>query len=333
MMLPHGLVIGLGVLGLLVSPAADAQDAVPSPEAMVSAMYDAFKPPKGFRPSHAKGLCAEGTFTATPEAASLSAAPHFGSQPIRTTVRLSVAGASPKASDKARSARGMALRFHLPDDAITDMVMISAPVFGLRDPANFVALVESRRPDPATGRPDPAKVQAFNDAHPDTKAQAEYFKTAPVPASYAHAPFWAVNTFIFVGEGDRRQPARWVVEPVAGVAGLTDEQLKTMPDEFLAEEFRSRLVRGPAEWDFHLQLPGEGDPLDDATAAWPADRRKVKVGRLAVTSAAPAGTPGECEREMFDPLLLPKGIEPSNDPILLVRSEAYAVSLSRRLEP
>jgi catalase len=45
------------------------------------------------------------------------------------------------------------------------------------------------------------------------------------------------------------------------------------------------------------------------------------------------GTPGECEREMFDPLLLPEGIEPSNDPILLVRSEAYAVSLSRRLEP
>jgi catalase len=333
MMLPHSLVISLGVLGLLVSPAADAQDTASSPEAMVSAMYDAFKPPKGFRPSHAKGLCAEGTFTATPEAAGLSAAPHFSGQPIRTTVRLSVAGASPKASDKARSARGMALRFHLPDSEITDMVMISAPVFGLRDPANFVALVESRRPDPATGRPDPAKVQAFNDAHPDTKAQIEYFKTAPVPASYAHAPFWAVNTFVFVGEDGRRQPARWVVEPVAGVVGLTDEQLKTMPDEFLAEEFRGRLARGPAEWDFHLQFPGEGDPLDDATVAWPADRRKVKVGRLAVTSAAPAGTPGECEREMFDPLLLPQGIEPSNDPILLVRSEAYAVSLSRRLEP
>ena len=128
----------------------------------------------------------------------------------------------------------MALRFHLPDGEITDMVMISAPVFGLRDPANFVTLVESRRPDPATGRPDPAKVQAFNDAHPDTKAQIEYFKTAPVPASYAHAPFWAINTFVFVGEDGRRQPARWVVEPVAGVVGLTDEQLKTMPDEFLA---------------------------------------------------------------------------------------------------
>jgi catalase len=332
-MLRHGPVIGLVGLGLLAPAIAGAQDAAPSPEAMVSAMYDAFKPPPGFRPSHAKGVCAEGTFTATPEAAGLSVAPHFSGRPVRATVRLSVAGASPKASDKARSARGMALRFHLPDGQTTDMVMISAPVFALRDPADFVALVESRRPDPATGRPDPARVQAFNDAHPDTRAQTEHFKTAPVPASYAHAPFWGVNTFVFVGEGGRRQPARWVVEPVAGVVGLTEEQLKTMPDGFLAEEFRGRLARGPAEWDFHLQFPGEGDPLDDATVSWPADRRKVKVGRLAVTSVAPMGTPGECEREMFDPLLLPEGIESSNDPILLVRSEAYAISLSRRLEP
>ena len=36
---------------------------------------------------------------------------------------------------------------------------------------------------------------------------------------------------------------------------------------------------------------------------------------------------------MTETSLLPQGIEPSNDPILLVRSEAYAISLSRRLTP
>jgi catalase len=35
---------------------------------------------------------------------------------------------------------------------------------------------------------------------------------------------------------------------------------------------------------------------------------------------------------MFNPLLLPAGIEPSDDPILLVRAETYAISLSRRLQ-
>jgi catalase len=34
---------------------------------------------------------------------------------------------------------------------------------------------------------------------------------------------------------------------------------------------------------------------------------------------------------MFDPMVLPEGIEPSDDPVLWVRSPAYAVSFSRRL--
>lgn len=328
-MLGRTVVIGLVGLSLWPQP-GQAQET--SPEAMAEAMFEASKPPKGYRPSQAKGLCGAGTFTATAEAAGLSAAPHLAGGPVDTIVRLSVAGASPKSSDKARTARGMALRFTLPDGGITDMVMNSAPVFGIRDPQNFVALVESRKADPATGKPDPTKVKAFNDAHPDTQAQIAWFKSAPVPASYAHAPFWGVNTFVFTDAQGERQPARWIVEPVAGVVGLSEEQIASMPDEFLAEELRGRLAGGPVEWDFYLQLPGAGDPLDDATVAWPADRQKVRVGRLSLRTVDAADGPGACHQEMYDPLLLPDGIEPSDDPILLVRSGAYAASLTRRLE-
>ena len=35
---------------------------------------------------------------------------------------------------------------------------------------------------------------------------------------------------------------------------------------------------------------------------------------------------------MFNPVLLPAGIDPSEDPMLLIRAPAYAVSLSRRLQ-
>lgn len=35
---------------------------------------------------------------------------------------------------------------------------------------------------------------------------------------------------------------------------------------------------------------------------------------------------------MYNPLVLPKGIGPSEDPILLARPAPYAVSLSRRLQ-
>ena len=47
----------------------------------------------------------------------------------------------------------------------------------------------------------------------------------------------------------------------------------------------------------------------------------------------PAGETGACEAMMFDPLVLPEGIEPSDDPVLRVRSAAYAVSHSRRTAP
>jgi catalase len=57
----------------------------------------------------------------------------------------------------------------------------------------------------------------------------------------------------------------------------------------------------------------------------------VEVARLRVTGVAPDGVPGDCDAQMFNPTLLQAGIDPSDDPILNARAEAYAVSLSRRL--
>ncbi len=81
-----------------------------------------------------------------------------------------------------------------------------------------------------------------------------------------------------------------------------------------------------------LVQPREGDPLIDATHTWPAEREMVEVDRLRITSVSPAGAPGPCEPVMFNPLLLPPGIEPSEDPILLGRPAPCAVSLQRRLQ-
>jgi catalase len=39
---------------------------------------------------------------------------------------------------------------------------------------------------------------------------------------------------------------------------------------------------------------------------------------------------GACRDVTFDPLILPDGIEPSDDPILSARSAAYAQSFRRR---
>jgi catalase len=316
---------------LVLGAAAPAPAQEVDPAAMVDAMQKLGGKHPGLRPSFAKGVCGEITFTPTAEAASLSKAATFAA-PSRGVVRLAVAGSSLKASDKGRTARGMSMALDLPGGAEHHLVLSSAAVFIVNDPADFVPFLEARLPDPATGKPDPARIKAFGDAHPETLRQAAYLKDAPVPASFAHSPFFGVNTFIFEDAAGAKRPGRWIVEPQAGVVGLTPEQIEKGPDDYLVEELRGRLAKGPVAWDVFVQLPEPGDPLLDATLQWPAERKRIKMGAFTVTAIDAAGVSGPCQPMMFDPLVLPAGVEPSDDPVLLVRSPAYAVSLSRRLE-
>jgi catalase len=72
--------------------------------------------------------------------------------------------------------------------------------------------------------------------------------------------------------------------------------------------------------------------VDDPTVAFPDERERVEVGRLVLDGP-------ELEREqgddvlVFDPVRVIGGIELSDDPILHFRSEAYRVSVGRRVSP
>ena len=119
-------------------------------------------------------------------------------------------------------------------------------------------------------------------------------------------------------------------EPAGGQELLDDEQLKQLPDDFLVDELRRRIAAQPAEFNLRLQLAEPGDNLVNPTVQWPEARRMITAGRLVIDKVE-AGTGGACDPITFNPLVLPKGIEPSDDPVLHARSAAYAVSLSRRL--
>ena len=62
---------------------------------------------------------------------------------------------------------------------------------------------------------------------------------------------------------------------------------------------------------------------------WPADRETVDAGTLTVV-ALESEAAGHCRDVNFDPLMLPRGIAPSDDPLLRARSAAYAISHARR---
>ncbi len=283
-----------------------------------------------FRRAQAKGLCASGYFTGEAEGRALSKASVFSGQKIPVVARFSVGGGNPKSSDKSKSARGLALQFILPNDEQWMTANISAPIYFVAKAQDFTTFLQARLPDPATGKPDPAKIKAYSDAHPETTLQAAYFASAPVPASYGTVTYFGVNAFELVNDKGASQFVRWHFAPAEANVGLTDEQLKAFPDNFLNDELRTRVAAAPVAFNFKLQLAEKEDQLIDPTKIWPATRKVVSAGKLVIDKVE-ADTGGACDKITFNPLNLPAGMKPSADPVLNARPAAYGVSLGRRL--
>ena len=324
---------GLALATSLLSLSAWAQSASTAPvdpSAFVNQFAATFGKFEGYRPSGAKGICATGEFVGTADAQGLSTASAFSGQTIPVIVRFSVGGANPKAPDNAKSQRNLALQFNLPNGERWLMGNISAPVFGAATPQQFFGLLASRQPDPATKMPDPAKVKAFNDANPDVLIQGRHFASQPVPASFAGVNYWGVHGFGFVNASGAKQWGKWIFEPTGGLLGLTDDEAKAKGASFLFDDLRQRVKEGKVAFNFNLELAQADDKIDNATIPLPAGRKKVNLGMLKITSVAEdAG--GACLTINFDPMALPKGVEPSSDPMLAARSAPYAVSFGRRL--
>jgi len=93
------------------------------------------------------------------------------------------------------------------------------------------------------------------------------------------------------------------------------------------DEIGRRVATQPVKFTLQAQLAGPGDAIDDATKPYPADRKIVDLGTIALTKAVPEET-----TLFYLPLNLIDGIEPSNDPLIQVRNDAYAISFSRRVQ-
>lgn len=308
-------------------PSASAQV---DPTRMVDAFERAGGKFEGFRRSGAKGVCATAEFVGNAQGRELSVSSAFSGQPVPVLARFSIGGGNPKAPDNGKSQRNMALQFDLPGNETWQMGNISAPVFGASSPEQMLARLEAVAPDPETKKPNPEKVKAFNDANPDTLLQGKYFASQPVPASFGKVNYWGVHAFAFVDARGKKQFGKWIFEPVGGTQSLTDEEAQAKGADFLHADLRQRVAAGVLAFDFNLQLAQPDDKLDSAVIPLPQDRKKVTLGRLTIKSVA-ADSTGPCVAINFNPMVLPKGVEPSSDPMLAARAAPYAVSLGRRL--
>jgi catalase len=223
----------------------------------------------------------------------------------------------------------MALQFKLPGGQLHQMAMLNTPMFGAASPQTFLELMQALKPDPATGKPDPEKMKAFKETHPDNLAQTQYLASHNPPASYASSSYWGIHTFKFIDKKGKATPVRWQFVPQDGEIRLTDEELKSAGGNFLESALIGRTAQGAVRWDMMVSVGQPGDPEDNPTLSWPEERKRFKAGTLTIRSAM-AQKGAACESINFDPLVMADGIAPSSDPVLLFRSPAYAVSFGKR---
>lgn len=273
----------------------------------------------GHRAAHAKGTLLTGTFTPAKEAARLTSAAHMRGEPSRVTVRFSNGGGDPAIPDYAREGRGMAVKIYLPDGEKTDIVGLTLPCFFVRTPEDFIAFTKARM-EPEKLMPD------FLGAHPEALPAIQAALGSDPPESYATCTYNSIHAYRWDDAEGGSRFVRYGFEPEAGERSLPGGEAKARGRDYLRAEV---LAREETAFRLVVTLAVEGDAVHDPTAAWPAERERVEVGRLVLT-----GPETERERDgdilVFDPTRVTAGIELSDDPILHFRPRAYSVSVARR---
>ena len=268
----------------------------------------------GFRPVHAKGIVCSGTFRGALHARDVSRAAHLQGQAVPTVIRFANANGNPDVHDGFANVRSLAVKFQLPDWQKRRNPGELGRRFSRAHARGVSRVPTGAAPDPVTGQPAPDAVPRFLRNHPPARAFIERLMQKPVPASYGQANYHAEHAFRFTAADGTSRFGRYHWVPEAGEAYLSPDDASMRNANSLREELDSRLRNGPVVFRLVLQLAAEGDPTDDVTALWPADRPLVELGRLEVTDISPTGTTDE-RGLVFDPTNLTDGIGLSADPI------------------
>ncbi len=283
----------------------------------------------GFRRAHAKGVCVSGHFEPTPDGAALSRARVFAAPRTPLVGRFSIGGGSPYGLDAQARVRSLALVLRGAGGDEWRMAMNSFPFFGADSIEAFHAQTRASAPDPATGKPDPARMAAFAAAHPAAQRFAAWAKAAPWSDSFANTAYNGIHTYRFVARDGRETPVRWSMRPQAPFVEMTTAQREAAERDHLQDELKARLARSPLRWDMVVTLAGPDDDLRDPSTPWPEDRAQRVVGTVVLTAAQDQAD-GPCRDLNFDPTVVPAGVALSDDPILAARAAVYAQSFDRR---
>lgn len=243
--------------------------------------------------------------------------------------RFSLAGPQPYSVDADATPRGLALRFTPAGGEEWRTAMLNLPVFPVSTPQAFYEQLLATAPDPATGKPDPAAVQAFLTRNPASAKALEIIRSHPPSSGFANSPFHGLNAFRFTNASGEIAWVRWSLEPLQPSGPESSATASSEDKNRLFDALIAALHAHPLQWRLLLTVAGPGDSTNNATLPWPNDRRTVDAGTITLDHIESDDTSPARDLN-FDPLILPDGIAPSDDPLLSARSAAYSRSFTRR---
>jgi catalase len=294
----------------------------------VDLLHETYGRHEGYRAVHAKGTVCKGTFTPTPDASPLTRAAHMQGEPVQVTTRFSNGAGNPSNPDFVQDARGMATKFYLPDGSRTDIVALNLPCFFVRTPEDFVKFTRAGKRLPLINQPGP-RFALYLATHREALPAVRAFLALKPPASYARLRYNGLHAFRWVDANGGERYVRYSWLPEAGEATISGSEAKAAGPDYLRRDIVERLEREPVRFTLQVQLAGDGDPVADPTATWPAERETVAVGTLELTELETGRDTGG-DVLVFDPTRVTDGVELTDDPIPRFRSQAYSVSVEER---
>jgi catalase len=283
----------------------------------------------GFRRNHAKGLCVSGYFISNGQGATLCKSSIFRPGRVPVIGRFSLGVGQPFFTDAPEAVRGLGLRFSPPHGEEWRTAMVNLPVFPARTPLAFHEQLLAFAPDHATGKPDPARNQAFLAKYPESAKALQLIRNRLISSGFENSTFNSLNAFRFIDSAGAVSQVRWSLAPVQPFEPAGKEHPAPADSNYLFDALIAIVHRHPLEWHLMITLGQPGDPFDDATLPWPPDRKQVEVGTLTIDRVESDDT-SLARNINFDPLILPDGIAASDDPLLSARSAIYSRSFTLR---
>ena len=323
-----GVVIA-GTVGLFAYAGGWLSPHMLSPASMIDTFQKVNGLYPGFRRNHAKGVCVTGYFESNGRGVELSRAAVFPAGRVPVIGRFALAGGKPYVADAPHIVRSLAILFKLPDGEEWRTAMIDIPVFIVNTAQAFNDELLASAADPATGKPNPAKMKAFLADHPETVRAMEVIREHPASSGFDNSTYNSLNAFLFISARGAAVPVRWSMVPVQPFVPVGTTDPGTSDKNYLFDALTASIHRRPLQWRLIVTLGQPGDPTNDATIPWPPDRRQIDVGTLTIDRVESEDT-SPARDINFDPLVLPDGMAASDDPLLSARSAAYSQSFTRR---